>query len=238
MSENQPRNVGSETEFSYTMDIASKLHEDLDLTEKIKVRDFLQAFLKEIPEESMQKYINSDQHKILIHKLRLVIDKNNDILIGIQEIFQKILLKSILDLPEPNYLTAMCANMNIQDDFDFEKYTFMLPIFKAFCLAFFVELYIPIIKNLCDNYPKWLDENEPVLSNDEFYKHALAFENVKAIRDYFENQHDTHNEIDKQHEIEDIEHLFMDMNLCGINIIPDHLYYCKTNKNQSNDLLE
>ncbi|VVC33856.1 Pex19 protein [Cinara cedri] len=234
MYENPSYSVDSQKELSLLL--GDTLDDSDESTARLKIQEFLRAFLREVPEGLMQLYLINEEQEKLICELQFIIDKNSYLNVGLQEIFQKILLRSILDLPEPNYLTAMCANMNIQDDFNFEEYAFMVPIFEAFSLTFSKELYNVLVKNVCDNYPKWLEDNEPTLSKDEFYKHALAFENVKEIRDYFENRKDTDVEIDKRIERVKLMNLLIDMSMCHIQI-PDHLYYTKIKTNQSNDVL-
>lgn len=140
-------------------------------TNKLDIIEILQEFLKDAPEETMKYFINSDEAKISHEKLRLMLDKNPDKIPFFQELYKQLFEIILFDLPEDNYLTSMCADMNIQDEINFEKSIFMIPIHGKLILPpLYEKMSNSKLKNVFDNYPKWLKDNAQTFDKEKYNK--------------------------------------------------------------------
>ncbi|KAL5242214.1 hypothetical protein ACI65C_009624 [Semiaphis heraclei] len=246
MSENQPKEENTQNALSELLDDALKDFEEpnesnasgdaLDLSE---VNNFCASdnFLKESLEETMKSFMNSDQAELAAGLQELILgDEGSDLQTVIQESL-KSLSEAKQNLPEGSDMTSMFANMGIQDDINLDED--MLPMLMQFMQPLLSkEVLYPSIKDLCDKYPKWLQDHEPTSDKEEFEKYKQMFSCIKEVRDHLENQQDTDDDVTKTRKFKELMELLKKMQECGQppeelmrdvadgNPIPDNVGQC------------
>lgn len=150
------------------------LHEMSDLLSddarlKVLLHEFLQNFIEEIPEDAMQLLINLDGVKMAVHDQQLMYDENPKAKKSFQTL-TKLLSEAVLELPQENYLTSMFENVTAQDDFSLDDNPFLTILIIHLTIPYAKEIYYLPIKNVCDNYPKWFEDNISTLDKDTFIK--------------------------------------------------------------------
>lgn len=125
------------------------------------------SFLKESLEETMKSFMNSDQAELAAGLQELILgDAGSDLQAVIQESL-KSLSEAKQNLPEGSDMTSMFANMGIRDDISVDED--MLPMLMQFMQPLLSkEVLYPSIKDLCDKYPKWLEDNKSTCDKEEF----------------------------------------------------------------------
>lgn len=124
-------------------------------------------FLKDSLEETMKSIMNND-HAELAAELQdfMLGDSGSDLQAVIQESL-KSLSEAKQNLTEGTDMTSMFANMGIQNDGNLDED--MLPMLMQFMQPLLSkEVLYPSIKDLCDKYPKWLEDHKPVSGKEEF----------------------------------------------------------------------
>jgi len=176
MSENQPKEENTQNSLSELLDDALKDFEEpnesnasVDASNISEVTNFNASdnFLKESLEETMKSFMNSDQAELAAGLQELILgDEGSDLQTVIQESL-KSLSEAKQNLPEGSDMTSMFANMGIQDDINLDED--MLPMLMQFMQPLLSkEVLYPSIKDLCDKYPKWLEDHEPTSDKEEF----------------------------------------------------------------------
>lgn len=176
MSENQPKEENTQNALSELLDDALKDFEEqdesnasIDASKISEVINFSASdtFLKESLEETMKSFMNSDEAELAAGLQELILgDEGSDLQTVIQESL-KSLSEAKQNLPEGSDMTSMFANMGIQDDINLDED--MLPMLMQFMQPLLSkEVLYPSIKDLCDKYPKWLEEHEPTSDKEEF----------------------------------------------------------------------
>jgi len=173
MSENQSNDDHSQNALSELLEDALKDFEDSTESatpSKIPEAPTFSAndnFLKENLEETMKSFMNSDHAEIAAGLQELMLgDAGPDLQAVIQES-----LKSLSDakqnLPEGSNMASMFANMGIQDDINIDED--MLPMLMQFMQPLLSkEVLYPSMKDICDKYPKWLEDHELTSEKDEY----------------------------------------------------------------------
>jgi len=176
MSENQPKEENTQNALSELLDDALKdfeepneSNESADASKISEVSNFSVSdnFLKESLEETMKSFMNGDQAELAAGLQELILgDEGSDLQTVIQESL-KSLSEAKQNLPEGSDMTSMFANMGIQDDINLDED--MLPMLMQFMQPLLSkEVLYPSIKDLCDKYPKWLEDHEPTFDKEEF----------------------------------------------------------------------
>lgn len=172
MSENQPKEENTQNALSELLDDALKDFEEQDESNASQISEVINfsasdTFLKESLEETMKSFMNSDQAELAAGLQELILgDEGSDLQTVIQESL-KSLSEAKQNLPEGSDMTSMFANMGIQDDINLDED--MLPMLMQFMQPLLSkEVLYPSIKDLCDKYPKWLEEHEPTSEKEEF----------------------------------------------------------------------
>jgi len=176
MSENQPKEENTQNALSELLDDALKDFEEpnesnpsVDASKISEVTSFNASdnFLKESLEETMKSFMNSDQAELAAGLQELILgDEGSDLQTVIQESL-KSLSEVKQNLPEGSDMTSMFANMGIQDDINLDED--MLPMLMQFMQPLLSkDVLYPSIKDLCDKYPKWLEDHEPTSDKEEF----------------------------------------------------------------------
>lgn len=124
-------------------------------------------FLKDSLEETMKSFMNSDQAELAAGLQELILgDAGSDLQAVIQESL-KSLSEAKQNLPEGSDMSSMFANMGIKDDINVDED--MLPMLMQFMQPLLSkEVLYPSIKDLCDKYPKWLEDNKATSDKQEF----------------------------------------------------------------------
>lgn len=127
------------------------------------------ALFKETFEDSMKTFMKTDQAELAAGLQQLMIgDADPELQAVIQESLKN-LSDAKVNLPEGNDMSSMFASMGMQHDFNSEDDMFpMLMKFMQPLLS--KEILYPSIKDLCDKYPKWLEDNELTYDKEEFDK--------------------------------------------------------------------
>lgn len=127
------------------------------------------GFFKETFEDSMKSFMKTDQAELAAGLQQLMIgDADPELQAVIQESLKN-LSDAKVNLPEGNDMASMLASMGMQQDFNSDDdmfpmlMTFMQPLLSK-------EILFPSIKDLCDKYPKWLEDNELIYDKEEFDK--------------------------------------------------------------------
>lgn len=174
MSENQSNDDNSQNALSELLDDALKDFEDSSESatpsttiSQIPAFDAADDFLKESFEETMKSFMNGDQAELAAGLQEFIMgDAGSDLKAVIQESL-KSLSEAKQNLPEGGDMTSMFANMGLQDDVNLGED--MLPMLMQFMQPLLSkEVLYPSIKDLCDKYPKWLEDNEPTSDKEEF----------------------------------------------------------------------
>lgn len=178
MSDNQPKEENTQNGLSELLDDALKDFENPDESTAVsdeskisEVTNFSESdnFLKESLEETMKSFMNSDQAELAAGLQELILgDAGSELQTVIQESL-KSLSEAKQNLPEGSDMTSMFANMGIQDDMNLDED--MLPMLMQFMQPLLSkEVLYPSIKDLCDKYPKWLEDHESTSNKEEFDK--------------------------------------------------------------------
>lgn len=173
MSENPPNDENSENSLSELLDDALKDFEDSGeptapaTLSEVPAFSADDNFLKESLEETMKSFMNSDQAELAAGLQELMLgDAGSDLQAVIQESL-KSLTEAKQNLPEGSDMTSIFANMGMQDDVNLDED--MMPMLMQFMQPLLSkEVLYPSIKDLCDKYPKWLEDNEPTSDKEEF----------------------------------------------------------------------
>ncbi|VVC42777.1 Pex19 protein [Cinara cedri] len=219
MSENLSKNVELQTQLSEILDEALKDFEDSgENTEQLTIPELhtsnADELLKEGYQDTMKSFVDSDQGELAASLQQMILDDGKS---DIQSIIQeslKNLSDAKLNLPEKNDMTSMFANMSIKDLINSDKD--MVPILMT-CLQPFLnkESLYPVIKHLCDKYPKWLKDNELTSDKEKFINYARMFAFMMEIKDNLENQQDTDDEITKTRKFIELLEMLKKMQECG-----------------------
>lgn len=246
MSENQPKEENTQNALSELLDDALKDFEkpdesnaSVDVSKISEVTNFSASdnFLKESLEETMKSFMNSDQAELAAGLQELILgDEGSDLQTVIQESL-KSLSEAKQNLPEGSDMTSMFANMGIQDDINLDED--MLPMLMQFMQPLLSkDVLYPSIKDLCDKYPKWLEDHEPTSDKEEFERYTQMFSCIKEVRDHLENQQDSDDDITKTRKFKELMELLKKMQECGQppeelmrdvadgNPIPDNVGQC------------
>lgn len=171
MSENPPKEDSSLNEL---LDDALKDFEDSgeqatpSTVSEVPTLNAENNFLKESFEETMKSFINSDHAELAAELQEFMLgDSGSDLQAVIQESL-KSLSEAKQNLTEGTDMTSMFANMGIQNDVNLDDED-MLPMLMQFMQPLLSkEVLYPSIKDLCDKYPKWLEEHEPKSGKEEY----------------------------------------------------------------------
>lgn len=172
MSENTQNDENSENSLSELLDDALKDFEDptgesVSTTSEIPAINTNDNFLKESFEETMKSFMNGDHAEIATGLQELILgDAGSDLQAVIQESL-KSLSEAKQNLPNGSDMTSMFANMGMQDDVNLDED--MLPMLMQFIQPLISKqtLY-PSIKELCDKFPKWLEDHKATFNKEEF----------------------------------------------------------------------
>lgn len=126
-------------------------------------------FLKESLEETMKSFMSGDQAELAagLQEFMMGEDGGSDLKAVIQESLKN-LSEAKNNLPEGSDMSSLFANMGIQDD-NINVDEDMLPMLMQFMQPLLSkEVLYPSIKDLCDKYPKWLEEHENTSDKEEF----------------------------------------------------------------------
>lgn len=173
MSENPTKDENSENSLSELLDDALKDFEDSGApvarapVSEVPALSMDESFLKESLEETMKSFMNSDQAELAAGLQELMLgDAGSDLQAVIQESLKSI-SEAKQNLPEGSDMSSIFANMGMQDDINLDED--MMPMLMQFMQPLLSkEVLYPSIKDLCDKYPKWLEDNEPTIDKDEF----------------------------------------------------------------------
>jgi len=174
MSENQSNDDKSQNALSELLDDALKDFEDSgesaapsSTISQIPAFEAGNDFVKESFEESMKSFMNGDQAELAAGLQEFIMgDAGFDLQAVIQESL-KSLSEAKQNLPEGSDMTSMFANMGLQDDVHLSED--ILPMLMQFMQPLLSkEVLYPSIKDLCDKYPKWLEDNELTFNKEEF----------------------------------------------------------------------
>jgi len=174
MSEDQSNDDKSQNELAELLDDALKDFEDSSesatpstAVSQIPAFGADDDFLKESFEETMKSFMNSDQADLATGLQEFIMgDAGSDLQAVIQESL-KSLAEAKQNLPEGGDITSMFANMGLQDDVN--PSDDMMPMLIQFMQPLLSkEVLFPSIKDLCDKYPKWLEDNESTSNKEEF----------------------------------------------------------------------
>ncbi|KAL4096948.1 hypothetical protein QTP88_021815 [Uroleucon formosanum] len=219
MSENQPKEENTQNALSELLDDALKDFEEQDESNASQISEVINfsasdTFLKESLEETMKSFMNSDQAELAAGLQELILgDEGSDLQTVIQESL-KSLSEAKQNLPEGSDMTSMFANMGIQDDINLDED--MLPMLMQFMQPLLSkEVLYPSIKDLCDKYPKWLEEHEPTSEKEEFERYTQMFSCIKEVRDHLENQQDSDDDVTKTRKFKELMELLKKMQECG-----------------------
>lgn len=221
MSENQSNHDKSQNALSELLDDALKDFEDSSESatpsttiSQIPAIDAADDFLKESFEETMKSFMNGDQAELAAGLQEFIMgDAGSNLQAVIQESL-KSLSEAKQNLPEDNDMTSMFANMGLQDDVNLGED--MLPMLMQFMQPLLSkEVLYPSIKDLCNKYPKWLEDNEPTSDKEEFERYTKMYDYVKEVRDHLENQQDTDDEVTKMRKFKELMELLKKMQECG-----------------------
>lgn len=179
MAENSQKDDNSENTLSELLDDALKDFEDpseespapLTIPE-ISTFNTNDNFLKESFEETMKSFMNGDEAEITAGLQELIFGEGGS---DIQNVIQES-LKSLSDakqnLPEGSDMTSLFANMGMQDDINLDED--MLPMLMQFIQPLInKETLYPSIKDLCDKFPKWLEDHESTFNKEEFDRYVI-----------------------------------------------------------------
>lgn len=130
-------------------------------------------FLKESLEETMKSFMSGDQAELAagLQEFMMGEDAGSDLKAVIQESLRN-LSEAKNNLPEGSDMSSLFANMGIQDDINVDED--MLPMLMQFMQPLLSkEVLYPSIKDLCDKYPKWLEEHENTSDKEEFDRYFV-----------------------------------------------------------------
>lgn len=173
MSEKPSNDENSQNSLSELLDDALKDFEDPtentvpSTVSEIPSFNTNDDFLKESLEETMKSFMNSDQAELTAGLQALILGESGSDLQAVIQESLKSLSEVKQNLPEGSDMSSMFANMGIQDDIDVDED--MLPMLMQFMQPLLSkEVLYPSIKDLCDKYPKWLEDNELTSDKEEF----------------------------------------------------------------------
>lgn len=179
MSEIPPKDDNSEHALSELLDDALKDFEDpgqttpaLQEIPEVPPPSASDNFLKESLEETMKSFMNSDQAELAASLQELMLsDAGSDVQAVIQESLRS-LSEAQQNLPEGSDMSCLFPNMGLPDDgMNFNVEDDMLPMLMQFMQPLLSkEVLYPTIKDLCDKYPKWLEEHEATCDKEELDK--------------------------------------------------------------------
>lgn len=177
MSDSPPKDDNAPSDLSELLDDALKDFEDAGepaaptptTSEVSALGANDDQFLKESLEETMKSFMNNDHAGIAAGLQEFMLgDAGSDLQAVIQESL-KSLSEAKQNLPEGSDMTSMFANMGLQDDISLDED--MLPMLMQFMQPLLSkEVLYPSIKDLCDKYPKWLEDHETTCNREEFDK--------------------------------------------------------------------
>lgn len=171
MSETPSNGVESQNELSELLDDALKDFEDSKEPTAQSTIPEVHAFNADdnFLKEAMKSFMSSDQAELAADLQNIILgDADSDLQTVIQESLKN-LSEAKLNLPEGSDMASMLANIGMQDDINLEDDMFpMLMKFMQPLLS--KELLYPSIKDLCDKYPKWLEDNELTSDKENFEK--------------------------------------------------------------------
>lgn len=173
MSENPEKDDTAQNSLSELLDDALKDFEDpVESAASPAISDVPtftadDKFLKDSLEETMRSFMNSDQAELAAGLQELMLgDAGSDLQAVIQESL-KSLSEAKQNLPEGSDMSSLFANMGIKDDINLDED--MLPMLMQFMQPLLSkEVLYPSIKDLCDKYPKWLEDNKSTTDKEEF----------------------------------------------------------------------
>lgn len=175
MSEKPTKDENSQNALSELLDDALKDFEDPaekatpSAVSEIPSFNTNDDFLKESLEETMKSFMNSDQAELTAGLQALILGESGSDLQAVIQESLKSLSEVKQNLPEGSDMSSMFANMGIQDDVNIDED--MLPMLMQFMQPLLSkEVLYPSIKDLCDKYPKWLEDNELTYDKAEFDK--------------------------------------------------------------------
>lgn len=122
-------------------------------------------FLNQSIEETMKSFMNGDQADLAAGLQEFMLGESGSDLQAVIQESLKNLTEAKMNLPEGSDMTSMFANLGMQDTMEED----MLPMLMQFMQPLLSkEVLSPSIKELCDKFPKWLEEHEPTLDKEEF----------------------------------------------------------------------
>lgn len=175
MSENSPKEDNKQSELTELLDDALKDFEDpgetpeaIEEVSKIPPLNAGDAFLKESIEETMKSFMNVGEAELAAGLQEFMSGDESNMQAIIQETLKN-LVDSKENLPEGSDLTSMFANLDMQDNAQINLEDDMLPMLMQFMQPLLSkDILYPSIKDLCDKYPKWLEDNEATSDKEEY----------------------------------------------------------------------
>lgn len=132
---------------------------------------------------------NDDKSK----KQLTLVESGSDLQAVVQESL-RILTDAQIYLPERIDMVSMFSNMTMQDNFEETMLPMLMRLMQPILSK---EVLYPFVKEMCEKYPKWLEENEPILDKKIFDNYTEIFGCMKEIKHHFEKQDDTDDDVTK-----------------------------------------
>ncbi|XP_050436991.1 peroxisomal biogenesis factor 19 [Adelges cooleyi] len=220
MSDNPPAEDNSQNALSELLDDALKDFEEPNQPTSEPVVTDMSAvsspenFIKENLEETMKSFMNGEQAQMAAELQEIMMaDADVDLQSVIQESL-KSLSEAKQNLPEGSDLSSMFANMGVGDDLNLDDD--VMPMMMQFLQPLFSkDVLYPSIKDLCDKFPQWLEDNKATVEQDEFDRYTKMFDFMKEVRDHLETQNDSDDEITKTRKFKELMELLKKMQECG-----------------------
>lgn len=171
MSENSTKEDNTQSSLSELLDDALKDFEEPSqptpaTVSEVPTQDNPDVFLKESLEETMKKFMDGDQAELAAGLQEFMM---GDADFNFQSVIQES-LKSLSEakenLPEGSDMSSLFANMGLGDDINLDED--MLPMMMQFLQPLFSkDVLYPSIKDLCDKFPQWLEDNKSIQAKED-----------------------------------------------------------------------